>query len=148
MSDDISTVDEFVAYMAVKHNLIVPRNDPIIVGMLFNDVIQQKHIERISAEFVKYQNSLTEVHKLQEAATIQSVHKIMDECNAIAKKAIEESAKNAAAILKIEIQNQTKSIHLRNEQYNYEVKNSKRIALFSAAIALLSMLITVFIFFK
>lgn len=148
MSDDDSiTIDEIVAYMAVKHQLIIPRNDPVILAMLFNEVIHKKNIDRINTEFLKYQKSLSDIYKTQEVTVIQSIHKIMDECNVIAKKTLEESAKSAAIILKNEIHNHLKSLHLRNEQYNSEINNSKKIALFSAAIALVSMLITVFILF-
>lgn len=148
MADDDINIDEIVAYMAVKHELIIPRNDPVILGVLLNDVIHKKNIDRINAEFVKYQISLNDVYKTHEITATQAFHKIIDECNSIAKKAIEESTKNAAAILKNEMQHHIKNIHMRNEQYKNEITNSKIIALFSAAIAFISMLITIFILIK
>lgn len=148
MSGDDINIDEFVAYMAVKHELIIPRNDPVILVLLLNDMIQDKHIEKINAEFVKYQTSLNDVYKKHEITATQSFHKIIDECNSIAKNAIEESTKNAATILKNEMQHHIKNIHLRNEQYKNEITNSKIIALFSASIAFISMLITIFILIK
>lgn len=143
-----STIDEIVAYMAVNHNVMIPRNDPVILAILFNEQINQKLLHRINESYNSFEETLLRIYKNQESIAIDSVHNIMDECKSLAIEALEQTAKSAAATLKNELHESINKFQNQSLKNDEAFKLHRNIALSSAVISLLCMIATVIVIMK
>jgi Transcriptional activator TraM len=140
---DSIDVDDLIAKVAKQYNVLLSKDDPILVTVILNDLILKKSLELVYEQSATLKNDLNEIFLSHKNENINLIKMIINE----SKTATTESINKAASIFKTEVQNQVNIINLKNEQYQHEITSSKRIALFSAAIALAAMLTTIVILF-
>jgi Transcriptional activator TraM len=132
---DSIDVDELIAKVAKKYNVLISKDDPILVTVLLNDLILQNYIDQIKKNTSALKNDFRGLSQM-----------IIDDSKSATHEAITDAAITSSTIFTAEFKKHLAQFNMRNEQFNREINASKKITFLACGISFLFMVVSVSIF--
>ena len=108
--------------IAAKHNILLPKDDPIFVAVMINHVVLEEYLEIVNRQNVSHQEVMARalneaVVRSKEIAGViitQSAEYVSDQINNAVNAALEDATERNKALL-------SEVIHVRNEARYYVI---------------------------
>lgn len=130
-------VDELIAKVAKKHNLLLSKDDPILITITLNEYVVSKHLELVDQHFNTLKNDLEQLYFRQQEENKELAKKIINASLKVTQDTIASSAKKASSDLVNEVEKLQAKFVSENVKIASNNSNTKLIVIGCSVISFL-----------
>lgn len=130
-------VDELIAKVAKKHNLLLSKDDPILITITLNEYVVSKHLELVDQHFSTLKNDLEQLYFRQQEENKELAKKIINASLKVTQDTIASSAKKASSDLVNEVEKLQAKFVSENVKIASNNSNTKLIVIGCSVISFL-----------
>lgn len=130
-------VDELIAKVAKKHNLLLSKDDPILITITLNEYVVSKHLELVDQHFNSLKSDLEQLYFRQQEENKELAKKIINASLKVTQDTIASSAKKASSDLVLEVEKLQAKFVSENQKIASNNSNTKLIVIGCSVISFL-----------
>ncbi len=130
-------VGELIAKVAKKHNLLLSKDDPILITITLNEYVVSKHLEMVDQHFNSLKSDLEQLYFRQQEENKELAKKIINASLKVTQDTIASSAKKASSDLVLEVEKLQAKFVSENQRIASNNSNTKLIVIGCAVISFL-----------
>ncbi|MEX8139983.1 conjugal transfer protein TraM [Acinetobacter baumannii] len=143
--------DEIRKEVALKHNVLLGKDDPILVSVTLHEMVLERHIDLLSEHYATYtrelaaalQQHVDQSTEMAEKIINQATLHVTDKIKAAAQEAVAESY-NKAAAQAASINDGIKQAIESQERYRDELLKARKVTFVATGVAIICALLAMY----